>query len=269
MSADPLAVLQRYADEKAARIAAGSGERFREDEAEMDTRAVEMSQREKAARWGWTRQNVRTFEADGAPVLNSEQPKGNPAPTQNPANAADLEGVSTQRQPSATHPDPEPSRSIGFPPSPTGTAPQGGPREKIQSEPKPKPKPPPQRFRPPTDAEVATFAASHPDERYRRPELAGEFVDHFTANGWRVGGRAPMKDWKAAWRNWCRRAPQFARNGRSARLDPASGTLSESQKSALMATHGLVDADFYRNGTDERRNPVWALDSQALARIAS
>lgn len=30
------------------------------------------------------------------------------------------------------------------------------------------------------------------------------FIDHFAANGWRVGGKSPMKDWKAAARNWMR-----------------------------------------------------------------
>lgn len=29
-----------------------------------------------------------------------------------------------------------------------------------------------------------------------------QFVDHYNANGWKVGGRAPMKDWKAAVRTW-------------------------------------------------------------------
>ena len=31
-----------------------------------------------------------------------------------------------------------------------------------------------------------------------------KFCDHFAANG------KPMKDWDAAWRNWMRRATQFA-----------------------------------------------------------
>jgi hypothetical protein len=32
------------------------------------------------------------------------------------------------------------------------------------------------------------------------------FHDHFTSNGWKVGGKAPMRDWKAACRNWLRRS---------------------------------------------------------------
>ena len=45
-------------------------------------------------------------------------------------------------------------------------------------------------------------------------DLAAEhrkFCDHFTANG------KPMKDWNAAWRNWMRRATQFAPTTRRTR----------------------------------------------------
>lgn len=34
------------------------------------------------------------------------------------------------------------------------------------------------------------------------------FLDHYQANGWKVG-RASMKDWKAAVRTWKRMAPEF------------------------------------------------------------
>ena len=38
-----------------------------------------------------------------------------------------------------------------------------------------------------------------------------KFVDHFTANG------KPLKDWDAAWRNWMRRATEYARPSRPSR----------------------------------------------------
>lgn len=42
---------------------------------------------------------------------------------------------------------------------------------------------------------------------------AQRFVDYYTANGWKVG-KNPMKDWKAAARNWkCNYKPQGATNG--------------------------------------------------------
>jgi hypothetical protein len=31
-----------------------------------------------------------------------------------------------------------------------------------------------------------------------------QFLDHYEANGWKIGGKAPMKDWKAAVRTWAR-----------------------------------------------------------------
>ena len=40
---------------------------------------------------------------------------------------------------------------------------------------------------------------------------AEQFCDHFESNGWRVGGRGPMQNWQAAFRNWCRRTPEFKR----------------------------------------------------------
>jgi hypothetical protein len=43
---------------------------------------------------------------------------------------------------------------------------------------------------------------------------AERFYDHFTSNGWKVSGRAAMKDWKAAARNWIRNSKNF-NNGKS------------------------------------------------------
>ena len=53
------------------------------------------------------------------------------------------------------------------------------------------------RFKPPTIDEVRAYIA----EKGFSVD-AGRFIDYYTANGWKVGGRASMKDWKAAVRNW-------------------------------------------------------------------
>lgn len=55
------------------------------------------------------------------------------------------------------------------------------------------------RFRPPTQEEVERYAK----ERGETVDAA-RFVDFYASKGWKVG-REPMKDWKAALRNWTRR----------------------------------------------------------------
>lgn len=57
------------------------------------------------------------------------------------------------------------------------------------------------RFRPPTVEEVEAYCI----ERNNKVD-AERFVDYYTANGWKVG-KNPMKDWKAAVRNWERKDP--------------------------------------------------------------
>lgn len=54
------------------------------------------------------------------------------------------------------------------------------------------------RFIPPTVEEVEDYIN---EKGYRIN--AHKFVDYYTANGWRVG-KSPMKDWRAAVRNWSR-----------------------------------------------------------------
>ncbi len=38
---------------------------------------------------------------------------------------------------------------------------------------------------------------------------ANSFYDHFESNGWKVGGKAAMKSWKAACRNWNKNKTNF------------------------------------------------------------
>ncbi len=55
------------------------------------------------------------------------------------------------------------------------------------------------RFSPPTPAEVDAYAA---DAGISLDSCA--FVDYYASKGWRVGSQ-PMRDWRAAARNWARR----------------------------------------------------------------
>lgn len=55
------------------------------------------------------------------------------------------------------------------------------------------------RFSPPSADDVSAYAA----ERGLDIDAAA-FVDFYAAKGWKVG-TSPMRDWRAAVRNWCRR----------------------------------------------------------------
>lgn len=65
------------------------------------------------------------------------------------------------------------------------------------------------------------------------PAECERFHDHFTANGWRQGGRAAMKDWRAALRNWKRRAGEFGGGGSPA---SSSGEIDWDAKARRMAS---------------------------------
>ena len=54
------------------------------------------------------------------------------------------------------------------------------------------------RFAPPTPEQVAAYAAE-----YGGSLDAHRFCDHYASKGWKIG-KTPMKDWKAAARNWMR-----------------------------------------------------------------
>lgn len=53
------------------------------------------------------------------------------------------------------------------------------------------------KFTPPTLEDVSAYV--YENNINIDPEA---FFDHFTSNGWLVGGKTKMKDWKAAVRNW-------------------------------------------------------------------
>ena len=69
------------------------------------------------------------------------------------------------------------------------------------------------RFIPPTVEEVEDYI----NEKGYNID-AHKFVDYYTANGWRVG-KSPMKDWRAAVRNWSRNNYQSDKKQGSAPMD--------------------------------------------------
>lgn len=86
------------------------------------------------------------------------------------------------------------------------------------------------RFVPPSLDEVAEYVK----EKGYHVDPQG-FMDHYTANGWKVG-RSSMVDWKAAVRNWERRD-----NPKASKPDPNSG------KKAHCPKCGENGRKFWRN----------------------
>ena len=50
-------------------------------------------------------------------------------------------------------------------------------------------------------------------EELKESNQAESFFDYFESNGWKVGGKAPMKNWKASARNWIRNSKKWGTNG--------------------------------------------------------
>ncbi len=61
------------------------------------------------------------------------------------------------------------------------------------------------RFTPPSLDEVKEFFL----ELKSTHDQAEQFHNHFESNGWLVGGKSKMKNWKAAARNWVKRSSKF------------------------------------------------------------
>jgi hypothetical protein len=46
-------------------------------------------------------------------------------------------------------------------------------------------------------------------EVIKNEEEANRFYNYYESNGWKIGGRSPMKNWKAAAKNWILNAQRF------------------------------------------------------------
>lgn len=84
-------------------------------------------------------------------------------------------------------------------------------------------KPPRPRFTPPSEDEAINYF----DEQGSSAAEAKSFLDYYAANGWKVGGRATLKNWQAAARNWIRRAGQYSHpQTKQVAAEPATDTIS-------------------------------------------
>ena len=61
------------------------------------------------------------------------------------------------------------------------------------------------KFIPPSLEEISTYFR----EKSRDEIEAQKFFNHFESNGWKIGGRSPMKKWTAAANNWILNADKF------------------------------------------------------------
>jgi len=106
--------------------------------------------------------------------------------------------VTRQGQEQNTDSPPTPLKGGNTPPQDAGAEPETGKRKREAPMVKPEAK------------EVADYFRANSG----KGEWARQFFDYYTSNGWKVGGRAPMKDWQAAARKWIREeAAKAARRG--------------------------------------------------------
>ena len=69
-------------------------------------------------------------------------------------------------------------------------------------------------FQKPTLDEINIYMTEKGCAEYSEAE---QFFDHYQSNGWRVGGKSQMKDWKAAIRKWLKN--DFSGNSKKVKND--------------------------------------------------
>lgn len=58
---------------------------------------------------------------------------------------------------------------------------------------------------------------------------AEKYFNYYSSNGWKVGGKTPMKDWQAAARNWILNLDKFKTNKLSNQLSPKNLNVSNNK----------------------------------------
>jgi hypothetical protein len=97
----------------------------------------------------------------------------------------------------------------------------------------------PKKFIKPTVDELVDYFIKQNLDDFSAQGQAQRFFDHYTANGWKVGGRAAMKDWKASVRNWITNSKEF-KNGTQQKFGTsAGGQKIGTREAALNAARNL------------------------------
>lgn len=94
-------------------------------------------------------------------------------------------------------------------------------------------------FEPPSLTETVEYFIAQQSNQ----ETANHFHDHFQSNGWLVGGKTKMKDWRAAARNWIRNEHKYKKtNGttRNIRTESNSPTTGRAYNFTAEQLHNLT-----------------------------
>lgn len=79
---------------------------------------------------------------------------------------------------------------------------------------------------PPATHQVEEFFLS----QHATIQEAQRFINHYTANGWLVGGKSPMIDWKASGKNWIANTTKFNSNAKQDKSPRAQHLHSSANK---------------------------------------
>ena len=77
---------------------------------------------------------------------------------------------------------------------------------------------------------------------------AQAFTDHYTANGWKVGGKTPMKCWKASVRNWMRGKKNENNKSGSTKRPNKRDEANRQREADLNTIRGLAEQPHVESG---------------------
>jgi hypothetical protein len=86
-------------------------------------------------------------------------------------------------------------------------------------------------FQKPTVEQVAAYVRAYCHEKNLPAIEPEDFIDHFESNGWKVGGKSPMKNWQACLRKWIRNQQRWREEQNSRKpVSPAVDGIPEAKQ---------------------------------------